>query len=263
MATPASAPPPPNGPSEALEVRRVVSRPTAMSARTSAADLDKALASLLHTVADLRRGLDDADAVSAFPASVSVEASQSSPAAPASVTLQAPEPSSPPSVSVWAPPADDAVEDPAPAPLPRKRRRRRLRRFAFGLALPVLFVAGVLVLPSARWFDNVKSRLNGGPSGGSGTLANASFVTGRHAFGWAPVPKATYYRVRFFRAGQEVFQAKPAGTRVVLPPRWRFAGRAQRLTAGTYRWVVEPGFGARRANRYGAAVVSAEWVAGP
>jgi hypothetical protein len=84
-----------------------------------------------------------------------------------------------------------------------------------------------------------------------------------HVFGWVTVPQATYYRVRFFRAGEEVFQATPVQPRIVLPARWRFAGRERSLVPGRYHWVVQPGFGTPQAQKYGSAIVVADWIAAP
>ena len=82
-----------------------------------------------------------------------------------------------------------------------------------------------------------------------------------HAFAWAAVPKASYYRVRFFRNGSEIFAAKPVRPSVVLPAHWTFSGSARSLTPGTYHWIVQPGFGSPAASRYGTTVLAADWVA--
>jgi hypothetical protein len=79
-------------------------------------------------------------------------------------------------------------------------------------------------------------------------------------FVWLPVARASYYRVEFYRGRERVFQAFPAGPRIVLPSRWRYQGRVVRIEPGHYRWVVAPGFGERSAGRYGAPIVSSTWV---
>ncbi len=84
-----------------------------------------------------------------------------------------------------------------------------------------------------------------------------------HAFGWVRVPEASYYRVRFFRGGREVFEALAIRARIVLPANWRFRGRKFGLAPGRYRWVVQAGFGAPSSKRYGKTVVAADWIAEP
>ncbi len=68
---------------------------------------------------------------------------------------------------------------------------------------------------------------------------------------WDPVAKATYYNVQLFRNGKKILTAWPAGESFRLQRSWTYDGRAQRLTPGTYRWYVWPGFGKRSASTYG------------
>ena len=84
-----------------------------------------------------------------------------------------------------------------------------------------------------------------------------------HAFGWVRVPEASYYRVRFFRGGREVFEAIATRARIVLPANWRFRGRKFGLAPGRYRWVVQTGLGDPSSKRYGRTVVAADWTAEP
>jgi hypothetical protein len=84
-----------------------------------------------------------------------------------------------------------------------------------------------------------------------------------HAFGWVRVPEASYYRIRFFRGGREVFEALATRARIVLPANWRFRGRKFGLAPGRYRWVVQAGFGVPSSKRYGKTVVAADWIAEP
>lgn len=84
-----------------------------------------------------------------------------------------------------------------------------------------------------------------------------------HAFGWVRVPEASYYRIRFFRGGREVFEALTTRARIVLPANWRFQGRKFGLAPGRYRWVVQAGFGVPSSKRYGKTVVTADWIAAP
>lgn len=164
-------------------------------------------------------------------------------------------------------PPDSAIET-----IPRWGRRLR---FVWLLVCLVVLAGGVLFLPSSQWtsaaHDRVvgqhpSARRSGGTAGevpGTTKTRAAARLAARqpHAFGWVSVPKATYYRVRFFRDGRKVFEALPVQPRIVLRGKWRFNGRRYRLDAGRYRWVVEPGFGPPSRKQYGKAVVTADWVA--
>jgi hypothetical protein len=68
---------------------------------------------------------------------------------------------------------------------------------------------------------------------------------------WSAVKGATYYNVQVFRGKTKVLSAWPTRTRLKLAQSWRYAGRLQRLTAGTYRWYVWPAVGPRRDGAYG------------
>jgi hypothetical protein len=93
--------------------------------------------------------------------------------------------------------------------------------------------------------------------------AEQPVATAARTFVWVPGARATHYRVEFFRGGKRIFQAFPSRPRLVLPPRWRYAGRAERLVPGRYRWIVSPGFGPRASARYGTPIVSSVWVVRP
>jgi len=68
---------------------------------------------------------------------------------------------------------------------------------------------------------------------------------------WRRTPRASYYNVQLYRGSVKVLSAWPTTTRLQLKARWRYLGRARRLTAGTYRWLVWPGFGKPAQGRYG------------
>jgi hypothetical protein len=78
-------------------------------------------------------------------------------------------------------------------------------------------------------------------------------------FSWRRVAGAGYYNFQLFRvagtSGAErlvkVLSAWPVTNRFKLRSSWRFAGRSYQLVAGTYRWYVWPGYGARADARYG------------
>jgi hypothetical protein len=67
---------------------------------------------------------------------------------------------------------------------------------------------------------------------------------------WSSVRGATYYHVQLFRRGKRILAAWPLGPQLGLRPAWKWAGRAQRLTPGRYRWYAWAGFGRRSAANY-------------
>jgi hypothetical protein len=77
---------------------------------------------------------------------------------------------------------------------------------------------------------------------------------------WRTVPKATYYNVQLYRNGRKILSAWPQSASFSLTSAWTFAGRGYRLTPGTYRWYVWPGFGKRSANDYGKRVGTRTFV---
>jgi hypothetical protein len=82
---------------------------------------------------------------------------------------------------------------------------------------------------------------------------------------WRPNPRASYYNVQLHRlatapragrvaasgTGRKIASSWPRSARLKLRRAWRFGGRNERLTPGYYTWHVWPGFGPRRARRYG------------
>ena len=80
-------------------------------------------------------------------------------------------------------------------------------------------------------------------------------------FVWPAAPRATFYKVEFFRRGRRIFEASPAMPRIELPLRWVFRGRQFRLTPGTYRWEVRAAFGPRSRPRYGRLITRSVWTA--
>ena len=96
-------------------------------------------------------------------------------------------------------------------------------------------------------------------------------VRAGQVFTWRPVGSARYYNFQLFRvlsAGgverlQKVMSAWPVTNRFRLRATWRFEGRRYRLVAGTYRWFIWPGFGARADARYGVVLGERTFVVAP
>jgi hypothetical protein len=165
-------------------------------------------------------------------------------------------------------------------PPPRKRRRGRILVL---LTLAAAAVAGIVLVPSLRhifWESREVAVVQPvrepapPPHPSSSTPDKAkpnetvkpkARVAPRSApshrpFAWVAVPKATYYLVRFYRGSQEIFEARPSAPRLSLPPEWVFKGHRYSLTPGTYRWVVQAGFGRPTEARLGQPIVSAQLV---
>jgi hypothetical protein len=86
-------------------------------------------------------------------------------------------------------------------------------------------------------------------------------VTSPPTLSWTPVRGATYYNVQLYRGGStKVLSIWPAHASLQLRRKWRFEGRRYKLKPGRYRWYVWPGFGKRRAARYGPRIGSGTFV---
>ena len=58
--------------------------------------------------------------------------------------------------------------------------------------------------------------------------------------------------MQVYRRGHKIFTSWPVRTRLKLKRRWTYQGRAMRLRAGVYTWIVWPAFGTRTNPRYGS-----------
>jgi hypothetical protein len=71
---------------------------------------------------------------------------------------------------------------------------------------------------------------------------------------WKRLAHADYYNVQLFRGGRKILSSWPSRTRLRLHGAWRYGGHRHRLTPGTYRWYVWPGYGRRSRRAYGAVL---------
>lgn len=69
---------------------------------------------------------------------------------------------------------------------------------------------------------------------------------------WRAVKKARFYNVQLYRNGNKMLSAWPRRTALKLRWRWRYNGKAVRLRAGVYTWLVWPAYGTRAKPRYGS-----------
>jgi hypothetical protein len=93
-----------------------------------------------------------------------------------------------------------------------------------------------------------------------GPAANAQ-LTAPPMLSWTPVPGATYYNVQLYRGDpRKVLSLWPTTAGLQLKRTWRFDGRRYRLKPGKYKWYVWPGFGHRKAGRYGHMIGSGTFV---
>jgi hypothetical protein len=156
---------------------------------------------------------------------------------------------------------------PDPSELEEATPRRRVRRFGRALLVAVAIlgvIAVALVAPSLFLEDQAATLTAESPQSAATATATddatgpeAPAAGGPRSFGWVPVAGARHYHVAFYRGKEKIYEAWPRGPRLVLQPQWTFKGRRFSLSPGQYRWVVRPGFGARRTGRYGAAFVDA------
>lgn len=77
---------------------------------------------------------------------------------------------------------------------------------------------------------------------------------------WTAVPKATYYNIQLYRDGRKILTVWRTSPSFLLQRSWTFGGGSYRLTPGSYRWYVWPGFGPRSANRYGKLVGTRSFI---
>jgi hypothetical protein len=149
-----------------------------------------------------------------------------------------------------------------PASVDEPRRRQRLRRRAAArLILLVLIAVPALTLGVQRdgIYRPVTTPSESSESGArpaAAPQANMVGSVGERAFGWAAVPHAVGYDVRFSRNGRQIFAARPSSPRLVLPVAWRYRGKRIVLRPGRYTWTVQPLFPGRR----GPAVIQAAFV---
>ncbi len=81
------------------------------------------------------------------------------------------------------------------------------------------------------------------------------------ALTWTAVPGATYYNVQLYRGDPtKLLSLWPVRASLQLHRTWRFDGRRYHLKPGRYKWYVWPGFGKRRAARYGHMVGSGTFI---
>jgi hypothetical protein len=91
--------------------------------------------------------------------------------------------------------------------------------------------------------------------------ANSAHLASPPLLSWTPVRGATYYNVQLYRDGNsKVLSLWPTKAHLQLRSSWRYDGRRYRLKPGRYRWFVWPGFGKRRAARYGHMIGSWTFV---
>jgi len=175
-----------------------------------------------------------------------------------------------------------AVESLEEAPAKQSTRRHR-GRFAAVLTFVALAVAVTFALRSASGGSNdgqradparqgppARTRVAGvetsplvgprvGPRKPGSRRRTAKKRPQSRTFIWLAVPRATHYRVTFYRGRSKVFEAWPSRPRLVIPITARYGGHRTRFTRGRYTWTVRPAFGPRARARYGAPIVNSTW----
>ena len=185
---------------------------------------------------------------------------------PRPFTAPDPEPEYDPEANrVVLPDVEPAAE---PIPPPPRRRSRKRRAAAYALALVVLAaVAGAIafVALSRSGSDSTAPSAGNAPGGivpvrrPPPVAQPPAPTTHPRSFVWAPVHGAASYLVQFYRSGTEIFRARPAVARIVVPATWSYKGRAYSLGPGRYQWSVRPRLGKAR-KHYGKPVVLSQLV---
>jgi len=79
---------------------------------------------------------------------------------------------------------------------------------------------------------------------------------------WEKIAGASYYNIQLFHEGKKILSVWPLTTSLRLPRTWSFGGKPHRLVPGTYRWYVWPGYGPRKASKYGKLLGGSAFVMG-
>jgi hypothetical protein len=79
---------------------------------------------------------------------------------------------------------------------------------------------------------------------------------------WKSARGATYYNLVLWRHGRRVLDLWPASPHAALPESSTYHGVHFRLRAGSYRWFVYPGFGAKASRHYAALAESGILIVG-
>ncbi len=118
---------------------------------------------------------------------------------------------------------------------------------------------GLAIKPNVATTKKAVAKKAAATAGLTRPLAGAR-VAAAPVLAWNAVAEATYYNVQLYRNGQKILTVWPRTTSFHLQGAWRFEGRTYKLTAGSYRWYVWPGFGARSTNRYGKLLGTRSFV---
>jgi hypothetical protein len=110
---------------------------------------------------------------------------------------------------------------------------------------------------------NVTSKAVTTASGQVSSLLNpsaGSVVRKPPVLRWRAVKGAAFYNVQLYRNGVKVLSTWPKGAKLQLGRTWRYGGKQQRLSAGTYRWYVWGARGTRARPSYGKALGMSTFV---
>jgi hypothetical protein len=77
---------------------------------------------------------------------------------------------------------------------------------------------------------------------------------------WSAIAGADYYNVQLFHGGRKVLSTWPVGTKLKLTSTWKYQGHRHTFSKGRYRWYVWPGYGPRKAAKYGKLVGGSSFV---
>jgi len=91
-------------------------------------------------------------------------------------------------------------------------------------------------------------------------VAGAKVGAGAVKLAWVAKPGSRFYNVQLFRGGKKILSAWPVTATLRVARRWAYAGKAYKLSPGTYHWYVWPGIGARTTSHYGSLLGGSTFV---
>ena len=81
--------------------------------------------------------------------------------------------------------------------------------------------------------------------------AEGAKLSGPPLLAWDKLAGTSYYNVQLFFGGHKVLSVWPLQTSLTLTRTWTYNGLEFKLKKGSYRWYVWPGYGPRKASKYG------------
>ena len=98
------------------------------------------------------------------------------------------------------------------------------------------------------------------PLGAMRTPPPGARIDAAPTLSWRGTAGAVLYNVQLFRGSHKILSAWPRTPALRLARSWEYGGRTHRLTAGTYRWYVWPGYRQGKGYRFGKLIGRSSFV---